>query len=103
MISHAANQAPAPLFEPFRGHSSVRAATVQTVGPPPFKLFVFKQLKPVLGIPYGRERLRRMILEDLFPAPIKLSSKLNAWDERDLVAWLQSRKAASQEMGCGRG
>ena len=51
------------------------------------------QLKPLKGIPYTDDHLRRLVKQGRFPAPIKLGPGKNAWLETEIDDWLKARAA----------
>ena len=50
-----------------------------------------RQLLDVL--PFGKTTLWKMVGEGNFPKPIKLSDRITAWKEHEVIAWLQDREA----------
>src|SRR5438067_1441569 len=59
-------------------------------------LVPFKGLRD-RGIPYSREHIRRLVIEELFPQPVKIGGGLrskNAWLEDEIDAWIKQRAAA---------
>lgn len=56
------------------------------------RLVTFSELQPQFGVPYTRDHIRRLVRSGDFPAPcLKLSSRLNAWKEADVAAWVASK------------
>lgn len=55
------------------------------------KVVGFSQLKPIYGIPYTRDHLRRKVKAGEFPPPIQLSERMIAWREEDVEEWIRSR------------
>jgi hypothetical protein len=49
---------------------------------------------PSWGICYGINHLRKMWNAGLFPKPFKLSPRKLAWNEADITAWIESKRAA---------
>jgi len=43
----------------------------------------------------GRSTIYRLIAADQFPAPIKLSPNVSAWDAAAVDSWIASREAAA--------
>lgn len=56
-------------------------------------LLSFADLKPLKGIPYCDDHIRRLVKDRKFPAPIKLGPRTNAWIEAEIDAWVQARAA----------
>ena len=54
----------------------------------------------VLGIPYTRVHLNRLIHKGLFPPPVRLSPNRIAWRMSDLLAWQMSRPCAREPRPC---
>lgn len=42
----------------------------------------------------GRSTIYRLMAERKFPAPVKLTERLNAWRAKDLTAWCDARKSS---------
>lgn len=60
------------------------------------RVLSFSQLRPVKGIPYSREHLRRLVKARRFPRPINLGHRSNArhaWLEEEIDQWLADRMA----------
>ena len=55
------------------------------------KLLKVNDLTELLGI--GRATLSKWRKDGTFPDPVKLGTKMVAWREEDIDAWLESRKA----------
>jgi len=54
----------------------------------------FLRLPGVLArVPFSRSRLYELVSERRFPAPYKLSTRVSAWDEAELNAWIEARIA----------
>jgi prophage regulatory protein len=46
------------------------------------------------GIPYSETVIRRKSAAGEFPQPIRFSKRRFAWDEAEVDAWLEDRRAA---------
>jgi prophage regulatory protein len=57
------------------------------------RLLDFVQLKPLKGVPYHRDHLRRLIKAGLFPPPVALSDSRIAWIESEIDAWIIAKAA----------
>lgn len=55
------------------------------------RLICFADLKPVTGIGYSRDHLRRLVKAGAFPKPVNLSSARIAWREADVQEWISAR------------
>lgn len=44
-------------------------------------------------LPFGKTHLWAMVKSGGFPKPIKLSPRVTAWKEHEVLAWLQSRES----------
>lgn len=53
-------------------------------------------LRPVKGIDYHRDTLRKMVKAGTFPAPVQLSPYRVGWRESDIDGWLASRPVVAQ-------
>jgi prophage regulatory protein len=53
------------------------------------KLLSFEELRPVKGVSYSREQLRRKVNAGTFPKPISLSDHKIAWVETEIDAFLE--------------
>ena len=45
-------------------------------------------------LPFSASQLWRLVREDQFPKPVKLSERVTAWRVRDVRQWLASRPVA---------
>lgn len=50
-----------------------------------------KDVESFVGL--SRSTIYAMMAEGAFPRPIKLGARAVGWQETDIVAWLESRKA----------
>ncbi len=60
------------------------------------RMLSFDELKPVKGIPYHRDSIRRLVKLGLFPKPVKLApgpTAPNMWPEDEIDAYLKARVA----------
>jgi predicted DNA-binding transcriptional regulator AlpA len=57
----------------------------------------FKELRPVFGIRYCRQHVRRLYQAGQFPKPIILNGRSVAWRAEDVEAWLNARPKAGEQ------
>jgi len=60
------------------------------------RMLSFAELKPVKGIPYCRDHIRRLVNAGQFPRPVKLGQRQNsrlAWPEPEIDQWQADRMA----------
>jgi predicted DNA-binding transcriptional regulator AlpA len=60
------------------------------------RILSFSELRPLKGISYSREHIRRLVNAREFPAPMKLGRRSNArlaWSEEEVDQWLADRLA----------
>jgi prophage regulatory protein len=60
------------------------------------KLLDFKDLRPMKGINYSRDHLRRKASAGEFPKPISLSAHRIAWSEASIDSWLADKERVSR-------
>lgn len=48
-------------------------------------------------VPLGKSTIWKMVAEQRFPAPLKLSSRCTVWKERDVRDWIDSLSATTPE------
>jgi prophage regulatory protein len=65
------------------------------------RIVSFEELRPLKGIVYSRDHLRRLCDDGKFPKPIRLSSARIAWLESDVDEWIAQR-AAERDAGSTR-
>jgi prophage regulatory protein len=58
----------------------------------PSKIYRRPAVQDLTGL--SRSTLYKMILEDRFPAPVRLGARAVGWRETDLIAWIESRAKA---------
>lgn len=93
--THTANRPLPPLLaylEPSIARNTMN--TTQTDASP--KLVPAKRLKEY-GITYGPDYIRKLVAENRFPAPIKLSASLRVWREADILAWSAEKMGLAPE------
>lgn len=56
----------------------------------PERLIKLNEVSRRVGL--GRSMIYRLISQDRFPAPYKLSAQASRWSEREVVAWIQDVK-----------
>jgi prophage regulatory protein len=71
-----------------------RDALSRATGANRVKLIDYKDLRPVKGIAYSRDHLRRKWKANEFPRPISISAHRIAWIEAELDAWLAAKAQA---------
>ena len=54
------------------------------------------QLIPAI-LPWSASTLARMVRAGKFPAPVKLSPRINAWRREDVQMWLDARQGGAIE------
>jgi prophage regulatory protein len=55
------------------------------------RVLLLRDLKPVKGIPFGRQYLYHLVEQGKFPPPFKLGDQQNAWFEHEIDDWLIER------------
>jgi prophage regulatory protein len=57
------------------------------------RMLDFVELKPLKGVGYSRDHLRRLVRNGTFPPPIQLSDSRIAWLESEIDAWIMAKAA----------
>jgi prophage regulatory protein len=63
------------------------------------RLITFSELRPLKGIGYSRDHLRRKTRAGEFPQPIALSERRIGWVEAEVDTWLEERAARREAPG----
>lgn len=61
-----------------------------TVGDHPDRLLKLEEVKRRVGL--GKSMIYRLIQEEKFPAPYKISPFASRWSDREIVAWIDDVK-----------
>ena len=54
------------------------------------RLVTFAELKPIYGIPYCRDHLRRLVKAGKFPSPREIGPGRNAWIDAEIEDHLEA-------------
>lgn len=57
------------------------------------RVIPYNELKPLKGIPYSRDHLRRKCAAHEFPQPIRFSESRIGWLEHELDEWIEQQVA----------
>jgi predicted DNA-binding transcriptional regulator AlpA len=63
----------------------------------PHKLIEFRALREY--VPFGETQLKHLIRQGLFPAPVRLSTRRQAWIEAEVTAWQEKHIAERDAPG----
>jgi prophage regulatory protein len=63
------------------------------------RMLDFVELKPLKGVGYSRDHLRRLVRNGTFPPPIQLSDSRIAWLESEIDAWIMAKAAGVRSLG----
>lgn len=55
--------------------------------------YVYWRIETVLSVvPFSRSTLYRLILQDKFPKPTKVSENISMWKDLDIYNWMESQE-----------
>jgi predicted DNA-binding transcriptional regulator AlpA len=56
------------------------------------KLRYVRERELLMTLPFGKTKLWELVREKKFPRPVKLTDRVTAWKEHEVMDWLRSKE-----------